>query len=244
MSARAGAAWRRLFRKQYEYEEEIYLALDGTATVNVNASVAALDALRGATFDVNPRARLDRGRARVLRGPGTRSRASACRDATVAGSCTSRRLDDDPPAVTVRAVRVVAVSTRSRRRGRGVPQVVGAPAADTVADSDGRERARCLSRPHPEPHPVSQLADRRFSAATSRVGAAAARSLSGVPLDLQVQMEPQSILYSTLLLFAGTIVAAAATFGVVDLVGRAPRAASRDGRLAPVETTGGRPPGS
>ncbi|MBW8863097.1 MAG: hypothetical protein JF601_12145, partial [Acidobacteria bacterium] len=39
-----------LFR-QYEYEEDVYLALDGTATVYVNSSIAALNALRGTTFD-------------------------------------------------------------------------------------------------------------------------------------------------------------------------------------------------
>jgi hypothetical protein len=52
-----------LFR-QYEYEEEMYLSLDGTATVYVNASVAALDALRGATFDTRPTAPLDREKVR------------------------------------------------------------------------------------------------------------------------------------------------------------------------------------
>ncbi len=38
---------RSPFREPPEYEEEIYLSLDGTATVNVNASVASLVALRG-----------------------------------------------------------------------------------------------------------------------------------------------------------------------------------------------------
>src|SRR6202011_4945803 len=52
-----------LFR-QYEYEEEMYLSLDGTATVYVNSSVAALDALRGASFDTNPDAPLDRAKVR------------------------------------------------------------------------------------------------------------------------------------------------------------------------------------
>ena len=42
-----------------------------------------------------------------------------------------------------------------------------------------------------------------------------ASRLKGVPLDVQIQMEPQSILSRTLLLFGSTIVAAAATFGVV-----------------------------
>ena len=39
-----------LFR-QYEYEEDVYLSLDGSATVYVNGSLAALNALRGASFD-------------------------------------------------------------------------------------------------------------------------------------------------------------------------------------------------
>ena len=36
-----------LFGRQYEYEEDLYLALDGSATLVVNASVPALVALRG-----------------------------------------------------------------------------------------------------------------------------------------------------------------------------------------------------
>ena len=41
-----------LFGREYEYEEEIYLKVDGSATVVVNASLAALSALRGApSFD-------------------------------------------------------------------------------------------------------------------------------------------------------------------------------------------------
>src|SRR5215475_4615159 len=51
-----GCAGGGLFR-QYEYEEDIYLSLDGTATVYVNSSVAAL---RGTSLDTSPTARLDR----------------------------------------------------------------------------------------------------------------------------------------------------------------------------------------
>jgi hypothetical protein len=48
--ALAGAACGtgNLFGREYEYEEEIYLKVDGSATVVVNASLAALSALRGA----------------------------------------------------------------------------------------------------------------------------------------------------------------------------------------------------
>ncbi len=61
-----------LFR-QYEYEEEVYLSLDGTATVYVNSSLAALNALRGTAFDQSPTARVDTAAVRALfTGPGTR----------------------------------------------------------------------------------------------------------------------------------------------------------------------------
>jgi len=53
-----------LFR-QYEYEEEIYLSLDGSATVYVNTSVAALDALRGAPFDASPNGQIRRDDVRA-----------------------------------------------------------------------------------------------------------------------------------------------------------------------------------
>ncbi len=48
----AAACGSDLFGREYEYEEEIYLKVDGSATVVVNASLAALSALRGApSFD-------------------------------------------------------------------------------------------------------------------------------------------------------------------------------------------------
>src|SRR5262245_16598 len=71
-----------LLKKQYEYEEELYLALDGSATVTVNASVPALVALRGIDLNISPRARFDRDRVRqFFRGPG----------ATVTAISSSRR---------------------------------------------------------------------------------------------------------------------------------------------------------
>ena len=52
-----------LFR-QYEYEEDVYLSLDGTATMYVNSSIPALNALRGTSFDARPTARIDRAAVR------------------------------------------------------------------------------------------------------------------------------------------------------------------------------------
>jgi hypothetical protein len=54
-----------LLGKQYEYEEDVTIALDGSATLTVNASIAALVALRG--LDLDPEAdRVDRDRIRAL----------------------------------------------------------------------------------------------------------------------------------------------------------------------------------
>jgi hypothetical protein len=52
------------FIRQYEYEEDVYLDLNGSATVVVNASLPALVALRGLDLPIDPGARLDRDRVR------------------------------------------------------------------------------------------------------------------------------------------------------------------------------------
>ncbi len=49
-----------------EYEEEIYLSLDGSATVYVNSSVPALNALRGASIDVSPNGTIDLAQVSAL----------------------------------------------------------------------------------------------------------------------------------------------------------------------------------
>jgi len=56
----ASIACGSVIARKYEYEEEIFLSLDGSATVYVNASVPALVALRGVPLPLDPNARLDR----------------------------------------------------------------------------------------------------------------------------------------------------------------------------------------
>lgn len=55
-----------MFSKQYEYEEDMTLALDGSATLAVNASLASLVALRGLDVPVDLNARIDRDRIREM----------------------------------------------------------------------------------------------------------------------------------------------------------------------------------
>lgn len=55
-----------VFGRQFEYEEEIFLSLDGSVSVVVNASIAAMVVLRGATLDTNADARVDRDAVRAF----------------------------------------------------------------------------------------------------------------------------------------------------------------------------------
>ena len=68
-----GAACSNVLARKYEYEEDVYLRLDGSATVYVNAAVPALVALRDAPLPLDPAARLDRNDVRAFyEGPGVR----------------------------------------------------------------------------------------------------------------------------------------------------------------------------
>src|SRR4029453_7514118 len=69
-----------VFKGDYEYEEELDLPLERSATLNVNASVASLVALRGAHLDPDPRAHIDRRRVRAMfEGEGARASVSLAR---------------------------------------------------------------------------------------------------------------------------------------------------------------------
>jgi hypothetical protein len=50
--------------RQYEYQEDIYLSLDGSATIVVNASLPALVALKGVDLPVDYRTRINREEVR------------------------------------------------------------------------------------------------------------------------------------------------------------------------------------
>jgi hypothetical protein len=61
----AAACGGRMFGKVYEYEEDLYVALDGSAELIVNASIPALVTLRGIDLPLDPGARLDPHRRRA-----------------------------------------------------------------------------------------------------------------------------------------------------------------------------------
>jgi hypothetical protein len=212
------AACRGVLQQDYEYEEELYLDLDGSAVVYVNASVPALVALRGADLDVDPRARLDRARVRAMfRAPGVdvRSVSTSRRDGR---RFVHVRVEVEKLADLGRAAPFAWSQYRMTRRN-GVfefRQVVGEPARKAVGDvgwSGGELVAFRMHLPSKVPFHNSKEAVQRGNILVWEQPLAA--RLHGVPLDIQVHMETESILYRTLLLFGATIVAAAAAFALV-----------------------------
>jgi len=209
----------RLVKKQYEYEEELYLGLDGSATLNVNASVPALVALRGVELNASPRARFDRDRIRAFyQGPGV----------TVTALSSSRRYGrrfvhvsmDVPDVRSLQHLAPFAWSTYRFAREGDVyefKQAVGAPAGRSVSDVgwDGSELVAFRM------HLPSKIAYHNAPSRRTERGnileweQPLADRMRGMPVDIDVQMETRSILARTLLLFGSTIVAAFATLAAI-----------------------------
>lgn len=63
--ATAACAGRSVLGAEYEYEEDLTLAMDGSATLIVNTSIPALDALKGMSLNQDPAARSDQLRDQV-----------------------------------------------------------------------------------------------------------------------------------------------------------------------------------
>ncbi len=66
LSLTAGCAGGSIFGKEYEYEEDLTLDIDGSATLTVNASLPALAALRGLPVPEDPSARVDADQIRAM----------------------------------------------------------------------------------------------------------------------------------------------------------------------------------
>jgi hypothetical protein len=207
----------RLLKPQYEYEEELYLALDGSATLNLNASVPSLVALRGADLPTDPRARLDRERIRQLfTGAGSNVTLSLSRRDGRRFVHVSLQVDD---VGRLTAIRPFSWSTYAFTRNSDrveYHQRVGDSSLRDVGHVgwDGTEvvafRMHLPSEILYENSPSDVLRGNILQweqPLTSR--------LRGEPLELRVQMAPESILHNTLLLFGSTVLAAAAAFAAV-----------------------------
>ena len=209
----------RLVKKQYEYEEELYLALDGSATLNVNASVPALVALRGMDLNPSPRARFDRDRIRrFYEGAGI----------TVTALSSSRRygrrfvhVSMDVPDVRA-AERLAPFAWSTYKFGREgdlyeFKQSVGPSAGKQVTEVgwDGTELVAFRM------HLPSRITYHNAPSHRTERGnileweQTLAERIHGTPIDIDVQLETQSILARTMLLFGASIVAALSTLAVI-----------------------------
>ncbi len=223
-----------MFRREYEYEEELYLALDGSATLNVNASIESLNALRGTAFDSDPVARISRDDLRRFFGAGSGSGSDSEGGSESADVSVSLARRDGRrfvhATVEVDHVeqlgRLAPFSWSEYRLGRrqdaiefrqhvGEPAAAGAPAAWT-----GEELVAFRI------HLPSEIVFHNSQQETQRGNILEweqplSDRLAGTPLDIEVQLEPTSILAQTLLLFGSTAAAAIATLaGMVWWISR------------------------
>jgi hypothetical protein len=206
--------------RQYEYEEEMYLALDGSANVIVNASVPALVALRGLELNPDPAARLDRDALRAMfDGPGVEVRRvsrpwrrQGRRFVQVRLRVGDvRRLADSP------AFAWATYELERRQDGYVYLQRVGEPAGEEVPAGtwNGTElvafRMHLPSRIQYHNAPTKTVERGNIL----RWEQALADRLAGEPLVLEVRMETASILYTTLTIFVSAVGAALLAVGAV-----------------------------
>ena len=207
-----------VFGNEYEYEEEVYLSLDGSATVNVHASVASLVALRGADFDPDPVARVDLDEVRSWFG-GEAAEASV----SLARRDGRRFVHAQVSVADVRELSRLAPFTWSayrfeRRDGMfEFGQVVGSPTGSRGPSMQWIGEERVLFRMH---LPSEILFHNAPSRQVERGNILEWEQpmvdrLAGRQVDVEVHLEPSSILYTTLLLFASTVVVAVAVIALL-----------------------------
>ena len=212
----ASIACGSVIARKYEYEEEVFLALDGSAAVYVNASVPALVALRGLKLPTDASARLDRQAVRELyESPVAR----------VASVTTSRRQGR-------RYVHLRLVVPDVRRLGEAQPfawssylyrekdglfefsQAMREAAGQGVGNVgwDGSEliavRLHLPSKIIFHDSPSKTIERGNIVVWEQRL----ADRQKGAPLKITARMETQSILFRTLALFAGMGVLVVLTF--------------------------------
>ena len=228
--AAAGCGGRG-FGRQYEYEEQLYLDVDGSAAIVLNASIPALMALRGLTLDPNPRARIDRNQIRAMVAePGltiTRVSRPWRRDGRQfiqirAEIADVRKLKDTKLfGWSTYDVKTTPDNTRDYR------QVVGAPSG-TAPQNSGWDGSELVAFKLHLPSKINfhnvrdietneTLPPERGNILTWEQRLS--DRLGGRPVELQVSMDSGSILYRTLSLFAASFGAAVLVLiGVIWLV--------------------------
>ena len=223
LSQLASIACGSVIARKYEYEEEVFLDLDGSATVYVNASVPALVALRGAKLPIDSGARLDRAVVREMyESPVTR----------VANVTTSRREGRRYVHLRLEVDDIRRLSEASpfawstyrfaedRDRFEFVQRIGDAAGAEVGNVGWGGDELVAVRLHLPSRVDFHNSPSRTIERGNIIVWEQPlAERLKGSPLDIQARMEKESILVRTLALFAGMAVLVAVTFaGVIWFV--------------------------
>jgi hypothetical protein len=209
-----------LFR-QYEYEEDMYLSLDGTATLYVNTSVAALDALRGASLDASPNAPVDRQRlTQYFSSPVTHvTRITTWRRGN--RQFVGVRLDVDDVTRLAEAKPFAWSTYQFKRDGASdlflYLQTLGASARKDIGNVGWTGRELVAFRLHiPSKVEYHNAGVDNFKRGNILVWEQSlADRLRGAPLTLDARMHTQSILYTALWLFVATFIAVVIMFVVL-----------------------------
>jgi hypothetical protein len=217
----ASIACGNVIARKYEYEEEVFLDLDGSATVYVNASVPALVSLRGVKLPVDASARLDRQTVRDLYqspvtevGSVTTSRREGRRYVHLRLNVSDiRRLGEAAPFAWSQYVYRQADGHYefSQTVGASAGQSDGA-ALNKQAGWDGTELVAVRL------HLPSVITFHNSPSKRTERGNIVVweqpltERQKGVPLEIVARMETQSILFRTLALFATMAVLVVFTF--------------------------------
>jgi hypothetical protein len=240
----AAACGTSIFGKVYEYEEDVYVSLDGSADVIINTSIPALVALRGITLDVDPSARLDREQVRAAYTSPFAEVTRVSRPWTRQGRRFIQVRVRVPDLRKLSQAAPFAWSTyaldQDEKNGVYVyKQTVGASALHpgTLKNVGWKGGELVAFRLHLPSRIVWHNARDLETNAPSDIARGnilaweqpLTERLDGRPLMIEVRMDRQSILYRTLWLFAGAFTAAVALIGIVIWL------AVRKGASAPVD---------
>lgn len=216
----------QVFGQQYEYEEDLYLALDGSATLILNTSLAALETLRGLDFQTES-GRVDRAAVRAAFTTPVTEVTHVSRPWRRAGRqfiqvrmnvSDVRQLGSAPAFAWSRYELTEAGGEHLFR------QHVGASAfrPGTMKNVGWSGKELVAFRLHlPSRITFHNSRDLETSEASATERGNILRweqhlsdRLGGAPVEIEVGMESQSILYRTLWLFAGAFLSAVALIAV------------------------------
>jgi len=192
--------------RQYEYDEEIYLDVNGSAIVNVNASVASLVSLHGLALDTNPAATIDRDYLRKMYGSAVTRVTRVAPWRRAGRRFVQVRIEVDDITKLSQSPLFAWSTYQIERRPEELiyrQHMGGAPVNPITNPSwDGSELVSVRM------HLPSRIRFHNAGADNLKRGnilvweQTLTDRQAGKPIDIEVRIERTSILYSTLLLFA------------------------------------------